>query len=171
MRLTLGFFWGSAKSFAHLGGVGVLPKAVTTPPHKGDLMFNGPRRNRFIALVVACLAVVGASVAFAGTKDYRPVVINTASNVAYGSTGDARASGDTQQNIGCNLQGYDSGIYAYCEARNSAGVSRYCTSYSTSLVQAAAATSPGSYLYFAWNGGTCTEISAVNNSRYRPVTP
>ena len=118
------------------------------------------------------LCVIGAAThALAVFKMTSTVVLGTG-NFA-GTPGDARASSDSMQYIGCVIAGRPSGVTGACSARNSAGVTRSCGfSSAGGFAQAVASISTFSNIAI-WHdtGGNCTTVQVDNNSYNRPVTP
>jgi len=85
--------------------------------------------KKAVAILLGLGVVAGATHALAGRKLPNTVVIN--GNNFAGTPGDARASADTQQYIGCVIGGNSQGFTGFCAAKNSAGVTKTCAFNST----------------------------------------
>ena len=95
------------------------------------------------------------------------------SSYAEGAIGDARASSDSHEYIGCATIAPTSGsVYGWCAATDPTGHFVSC-SWSTAEQAAAVATlTPQSWIYFLINtNGTCGEIAVENLSYYQPAAP
>jgi hypothetical protein len=91
-----------------------------------------------------------------------------------GSPGDARASADNSQRIGCNVfANKGSTPYGFCFARDAAGNSRACSmGDATAFTAALASMTPASLLVVSFDAnGNCTGIEVSNSSNYTPMTP
>lgn len=114
--------------------------------------------------------LLAAGLTHAGTKYYLPVSVG--STYAWGSIGDARASSEPLQFIGCMIQ-MSTANSASCSARDAAG--DYLTCYTTDpdLIAAAAAVSSDSVVefYLASGTSTCRTINIINASQYAPRQP
>ena len=121
--------------------------------------------------IVIMAAVLGAaSVALAGEKASYPVVVGD--SYAYGTTGSARNSADTQQKIGCEIWAGPGYRNAYCAARNSSGVQRSCWTDDPQMLEVASTVTTDSYISFSFNtGGACTFIFVRNGSEMGPKQP
>jgi hypothetical protein len=118
-------------------------------------------------IVAAVLGVVATSQA--GQKLTQTVTVNTASRVAYGSLGSARASADTVQFIGCSALHTGATI---CTAKNSAGTSATCSTTDPAFRSAANSLNGDSRLEFGWNtSGACTYLQVENYSSWAPKQP
>jgi hypothetical protein len=126
-------------------------------------------------LLMGCAvgALVASTAAWAGFKSVTYVNINTTTRVAYGSMGSARGSTDTNQSIGCFVQGFSSGTNSvFCQAYNASNATVYCTSNAPAIVTAATTLSDSSYIYFTWDvNGACTGLTVSNDSSYAPRQP
>jgi len=123
--------------------------------------------KKAVALVGFLLA---AGLTHAGTKYSLPVTVG--STYAWGSIGDARASGDYLQYIGCMVQGATTNS-ATCTARDAAGHYLSCYTTDPDLIMAAAAISSDSVVefYLLSGTGTCRFINVNNASQYTPRQP
>jgi len=120
-------------------------------------------------LAVALLAI--GSLVRAGTKATGRVSI-TPGTLATGSLGDARASLDGNQYIGCIVQGVPGpGWFTNCLARDAAGNTLSCQSFDPTIAQAAQAVSSMSAITFNVSGINCTSVLVGNSSYNRPMTP
>jgi hypothetical protein len=122
-----------------------------------------------LAGALGVLAWTGESL-HAGTTVTVPVTV--LATQAYGVIGDARASADSTQYIGCEVYGDASGAAdAECYARDSAGTTLYCTTSSPAILQAAASIGVDSYIQFGVTGTACSFLRVTKASLYRPKTP
>ena len=124
--------------------------------------------------VVAMIGVGGS--AFAGAKNYGPVLINTSLRTASGSVGDARNSADSTQYIECAVQGYSASSggssVVVCWAQDVKRTMVSCFAFDAELRQAAAAINGDSTIQFDWDAnGRCTMIQATNGSTFSPKQP
>lgn len=116
-------------------------------------------------LIGTMVAGALATTAIAGFKTGQQVVIADASKMANGELGTVRNSADTVQYIGCTVQG-DAGS---CTARNSAGLTRSCSTTETKWLNTMRALDGDSYLTFKWDAnGKCTYVSVQNSSTSAP---
>ena len=126
-------------------------------------------RQGLVALAACTLSVA----AFAGAKSFAQVSINDAQSQANGDMGYVRNTADSVQMIRCYINGSGQGqANANCMARNSAGVTRSCsTNYDRWLTIIASITSDSNIL-FRWNAdGRCTMIIVDNSSTFAPKQP
>jgi hypothetical protein len=115
-------------------------------------------------LIASFLVIGAAGIAYAGYKTTYLVSVDAPNRTAYGSMGDARASSDSLQYIGCSYAGYSTYGSGTCNARNSAGQSVYCYTSDAPMLAAIASVNDG-YLYFQWDAnGKCTYIYSSNSS-------
>jgi hypothetical protein len=129
--------------------------------------------KRLLWMAVVTASLLTARVSSAGFKSDSQVYVSTASTIAIGAMGSARAAADATQYIGCINEGYSTGTqYILCFARNSAGAYGSCTSSDPRLISAAASITSSSFLEFAWNSaGTCTFLEVMDTSYFPPVVP
>jgi hypothetical protein len=130
-----------------------------------------------IGLATAAACALTAT-AYAGLKLHNEVVVNAAGRTAHGSTGDARASADTHQVIGCFLYQNSStaeSLAGACEAVDANGnyVSCFFPSAAISgFAKVLATTSATSYYYFQWDTtGACTYVYTNVESDFTPIAP
>ena len=123
--------------------------------------------NKAIAWMGFLLA---AGLTHAGTRQYLAVSVGT--TYAYGSIGDARASADSLQFIGCFVQTSTSNS-ATCAARDAANDYLSCYTTDPNLIAAARSISSDSVIEFYTPSGssTCRTINVNNSSQYAPRQP
>ena len=121
-------------------------------------------------LAAATSLLVAMTSSFAGKKTAFPVTVNYAFQFASGTIGDARASADTNQMIGCGVTSSPTnGTGMNCWATDSAGNTATCYSYNAELVKAAQAIGNDSYIFFYFDAsGFCTYLNVSGSSHYRP---
>ncbi len=112
-------------------------------------------------------------VARAGLKETGDNYVYTdGSTYAEGSVGDARASSDGNQYIGCTIDTYSTGVPVVgCFARNAAGTGIGCSTTNANFVAVAAGITANSYLAFDASSGTCTFLEVADYSYFTPTTP
>ena len=125
---------------------------------------------------VAAVALVAGTLslgAVAGMRTISQVKISDAQGWATGDLGYARSTGDTVQYIGCYINGSGSGAATgVCTARNSANVTRSCSTTQSKWLDIIASLNGDSNLYFRWGSdGKCTMIIVENNSTLAPKQP
>jgi len=127
--------------------------------------------NRKVLLGVSIAALATATTAWAGYKGYYPVNVNTTSREAYGALGDARASADATQYIGCAVTGYGvTGVSLACYAQDAAGNYGSCSTTDSGLITAATGLTANAFVDFVWDStGKCTYLRVFTGSQYRPV--
>lgn len=127
-------------------------------------------RLRYAVGAMIWLAVGSAHAGFTITTG---VVVDTTNRIVLGTAMMARAAPDTLSYIGCYVEGFSSGAaIAICGARNSAGVSGFCSSSAPAIVQAVANSGPNSYYDFRWDTSSICISVQVNNSSYSgPLQP
>jgi len=117
------------------------------------------------SIAVALAAAVLSTTAFAGFKSGQNVVISTGSRFANGDAGYVYRSDDTVQYIVCRA----SNSTGSCYARNRDGVTRSCSTTSSTLLANIRSMNGDSYIYFKWDeDGTCTTVTVENGSTTRP---
>jgi hypothetical protein len=124
----------------------------------------------FIALGAAAFAAT----AYAGRISTGPVGVS--GSFGYGNLGDARASADDQQMIGCNTFGWAQTTgpgYVFCWAVTAEGKQLACSKQdNASFVNAASAVGPASYISFGVDKeGYCDSLDVQNFSAYTPMVP
>ena len=123
--------------------------------------------------IALALALV-ATPALAGNKATAPVQYSLHSDGSFsfsGSVGDARASADGNQFIGCSFTG-STIASGYCYAVDALGRGNYCLLGTDPQLRAVATIGPMSWISVdsdARNG--CINVRVDNFSYYRPVTP
>ena len=127
------------------------------------------KRTPILIAALAC-AVVGGT-ASAGFKLSGPVVIS--GTLAFGTVGDARASANTVEYIGCSVTGSTtSGLSATCGARDANSNNKSCSTSDPGLVQVAANVKAFSWIAFTHNtSGQCLTLAVYNYSYYPPMVP
>jgi hypothetical protein len=127
-------------------------------------------RFRLGSGVIACASVLllPSTSAVAGVDSPRFVIISGAS--ASGSFGSARNSADSVQYMGCTVASDASGVSgAVCFARDSASVTRSCTTSVPEQMAIIRSLGSDSYLAFFWNSaGQCTSVSVYDGSNMQP---
>jgi len=122
------------------------------------------------------LALV-ATAASSGTVTPVAVTVQVNTNLsgaAIGAMGQARQSANSQEYIGCGIQKSQTTTgsvtsYAFCQARNAAGVSGICSTQDAALMDAIHGIADNSYLSFYWNtSGQCTRIIVSTHSYFIP---
>ena len=128
---------------------------------------------RTLPLLAAVASTLLATTAWAGYRYAVPVQINVLGRTAKGSLGDARASADTRQVIGCRvLSGAGGGSTVSCYATDAAGTSVQCSSADASLIATGRALTGDSLLTFTWDpAGTCTSLQIEVYSSNTPLQP
>jgi len=125
-------------------------------------------------LAAAAIALFAAS-AFAGEKNHITVELNTTTRTAYGSMGDARASSDSAQYIGCSLSENGGVLTGLCEVEDSGQHTASCYIPSAQLnafAQVLATQTTAAYFYFQWNAsGQCTYVYSSSESVWTPMVP
>ena len=123
-------------------------------------------------LAVLCIGALTGT-AWAGMKFVDQFYINTTYSYAYGSMGSARASTDSNQQIGCTT--YNSGgtdNYGYCSARDPSGTYKQCSWSGSQWTTTINAMTASSWIWFYWDAnGNCTFITLQNDSSQLPSTP
>jgi hypothetical protein len=119
------------------------------------------------------LALVAAP-ALAGYRQTAPVRITLnadGSGEFSGSLGDARASSDGVQYIGCAF-GSGSGPWGWCYAVDAAGSNAWCLLNSAAQLQALGVIGSSSHLHVYYDRSfNCTSLQVDNFSYSRPATP
>jgi hypothetical protein len=128
------------------------------------------------AISVAVL-LLGSSPAMAGLVQPAPVSVTLFSIGGGRASGDmatARFSKDSVAFIGCGVRRIYSidgsfGVFGFCEARTSSGVTGTCFSQDPALIESLASISDYSFIVFSWNAsGACTSIGNSTQSVYLP---
>jgi hypothetical protein len=122
--------------------------------------------------IVACAAL--ASTALAGYKFHANPPVLVTSSSGSGILGDARASANNIERIGCLTYGYAGSTsgYTFCSAVDAGYKNAACSSTNPSIVQAASAIGPASSITFRFDAsGTCTSLDVQNFSEYTPMVP
>jgi hypothetical protein len=124
------------------------------------------RRNSkgFLASALA-LGLLGAAAASAGQRTAYVVVVDDNLRFAGGSLSGAHNSADRVQHIGCFVDRQ----FISCIARDSAGLTRSCTTSDAAHVATARAINSTSRVSFTWNvDGTCASLTITNSSIVPP---
>ncbi|MCP3063203.1 hypothetical protein LXT21_30945 [Myxococcus sp. K38C18041901] len=122
---------------------------------------------------IGITALIGTA-AWAGAKNYDPVIIDLATDRASGSLGDARNSADTRQFIGCSITTtVGSAPILGCFAYDVAGTYFACSSTNSDLLATARSITTDSFISFNRYPGTatCSVLSVVNASLGAPKQP
>jgi hypothetical protein len=126
-----------------------------------------------IVIAFAALALA-TTAAFAGSRSPQPVsvTLNADNSGSFrGNIGDARASTDANQEIGCTVGG-STVLWAYCTATQADGRAAWCLLNSPQQLQAVAAIGPLSTVSVSFDKyQNCTQVEIDNYSYNRPVTP
>lgn len=115
----------------------------------------------------------------AGLKGYFPVIIGTpGSYKASGSMGSARNGPGTLAYIECDVLSFNQSLGSLtpplltCAARDNAGQTYACTTYDTTLVEAARGLTENAYLEFKGNSsGQCNSLEIAVSSDNEPKAP
>lgn len=128
-------------------------------------------------IAIFCLAALFASsgLAIAGLRFTSEVYVSDTYRSAGGSMTDARGSADTRQFIGCyhyyDTLGGATPYVGFCQAANSAGLTRSCSTTNSAIVQSIRSISAESNISFSWNSdGTCRYVLVDNNSYFKPAS-
>jgi hypothetical protein len=128
-----------------------------------------------LAAAVALATLTCSALAFGGSKYSLPVVVDLATNNAYGAIGSARASSDSNQIIGCETVGLSAGpenTYGYCFAYDANANLGMCNWTGATWATAVASITPMTRLNFSWDSsGNCTQIDIGNWSFFPPPVP
>src|SRR4051794_28650792 len=113
-------------------------------------------------LLVSSIAIAGAcfvsASANAGFVQREPVTINEPWGIMGGSLTSARWSGDTQQNIQCNVTA-DTSIWGICFGTDAAGTGHACTAKNDEQLRVMASVGPASLVVFQWQAdGRCAFV-------------
>lgn len=112
---------------------------------------------RSILAVAAVLATLTAAPVQAGWKQNYPVRI--VGNVASGSIGSARNSGDSTQWIECSIDASSSGSWGQCFAKTATGATLICGTSDPNMLAAIANLKSYGHVEFTSAGGACTRIT------------
>lgn len=129
-------------------------------------------RTKTLAIALALVAAP----ALAGNRQSAPVTISFSpdgSGSFSGALGDARASGDSSQWIGCAFgAGTSNAPWSYCYAVDAAGHNAWCYANNAPQLQVVGLIGPSSKLtvYFD-RSGNCSSIQVDNFSYTRPTSP
>ncbi|MCC7248507.1 MAG: hypothetical protein IT473_07785 [Lysobacter sp.] len=131
------------------------------------------KTTRAIFCMAALCALSGAVTA--GLRFTSEVYVNDTYRSAGGSMTDARGSAETRQFIGCyhwyDTLGGATPYVGFCQAANSAGLTRSCSSTNYAIVESIRSISAESQIGFSWNAdGTCRYVIVTNNSYYKPAS-
>ncbi len=130
------------------------------------------KKTTMIAAALFSLTLSSVT-AWAGKHWGTEVVIDATSMKAYGSMGTVRASADSYQEIGCQVQGLAGALTTVvCEAVDSSNQHVLCGTTDQSIVQVAQSIASNSFLSFQWDvNGTCTALVVYNSSHNDPIQP
>lgn len=131
------------------------------------------KKTTMIASALFSLSTLSSITALAGSHWGTEVVIDTTNMKAYGSMGTVRASADSYQEIGCQVQGFaGASTKVVCEAVDSSNQHVQCGTTNQSIVQAAQSIASNSFVSFQWDvHGTCTVLEVFNYSHNDPIQP
>jgi hypothetical protein len=122
--------------------------------------------------VLACSALLlVVAPAWAGMSYYSQVEVYVAGPDSYasGTPSSARASADTTQYIGCDLDASKGGqLMAECHAMDSAGTEAWCSTQDPALVEVIKTVTPSTFVWFHGNGGECATVYVSRDGRYLP---
>ena len=128
-------------------------------------------------MIIFCIAALCSTsgLALAGLRFTEEIFVNDNYKTAGGTMTDARSSADTRQFIGCYHWSTTSvggaPLQGFCQASNSAGLTRSCSTTNSNLIQSIRSISSESYINFTWNtDGTCGYVFVSNNSYYKPAS-
>lgn len=129
------------------------------------------------SMAIFCVAALCAfsGMVMAGLRFTSEVFVNDTYKSAGGTMTDARASVDTRQFIGCyhwyDTLGGATPYVGFCQASNSAGLTRSCSTTNYAIIESIRSISAESNIGFAWNtDGTCRYVMVTNNSYYKPAS-
>jgi hypothetical protein len=136
-------------------------------------------RVKYLVLTIAMLLVSG--LVFAGYLQPAPVQVTVnqdGSGQALGDMVTARFSDNSLELIGCGVRNIDDGAggvieFGFCQAvmddGSEDGLSGFCNTFNSGLLNAMKATSDFSFVTFSWNDqGECTRIGFSTQSFYLP---
>lgn len=131
------------------------------------------KKTTMIASALFSLSTLSSVTALAGKHWGTEVVIDAVNRKAYGSMGTVRASADSYQEIGCQVQGLAGALTTVvCEAVDSSNHHVQCGTSNQSIVQAAQSIASNSFVSFQWDvQGTCTALVVYNSSHNDPIQP
>jgi len=132
-------------------------------------------KKRILILAGVALSVIVPVAVKAGLKSTSTVSVGTTG--ASGSKGDARASGDGNQYIGCRIY-YNAGnsgatTLAQCFAHDSASGFFWCQSSLPEVLTVVSSINDASYVSIGApsSGSTCSYVQVDSLSYSRPMTP
>lgn len=131
------------------------------------------KKTTMITAALFSLSTLSSVTALAGKHWGTEVVIDAAKMKAYGSMGTVRASADSYQEIGCQVQALAGTLTTVvCEAVDSSNHSVQCGTTNQSIVQAAQSIASNSFVSFQWDvHGICTALEVFNYSHNDPIQP
>jgi hypothetical protein len=135
--------------------------------------------KRIVGAATAASLITGSAMALAGEKVLDTVTVNKTNSFAYGSVGDARASADQSQYIGCVSFGDNYGSstpsgYCYAQDASGSGSYVYCWWSGVAQGQSVSSISNISLIEFSWTSGfypECGYVRVDNSSYYTPSVP
>jgi hypothetical protein len=125
-------------------------------------------------ILVGCAltsVLLTGEVSWAGRKVPGAVIIDLDDSEVRGGVGAARNSGDTVQEIGCEVSSSGGVETLYCWGKTAAGVSRACLTRNTVMVSTAKTIGTDSYIRFQYSGGSCVFLTVSNGSLFEPKAP
>jgi len=128
------------------------------------------KRNvaKWVILLGAAVLVIGS--ARAGMRAADPVTLG--GGWASGNLGQARASDNYNEAIGCYLFSYTDFVYIDCIGRDGAGNSLTCFSSNPNFIAAVQASAGDSYIAFhVDDNGGCDMMQVTNSSVFAPKEP
>ncbi|MEQ1512809.1 MAG: hypothetical protein ABL934_09040 [Lysobacteraceae bacterium] len=130
--------------------------------------------RRLMATLCTAALFASSGLVMAGLRFTSEVYVSDAFRGAGGSMTDARGSADSRQFIGC-YHYYDSlgatPYLGFCQATNSTGLTRSCSTTNSAIVQSIRSISAESNISFSWYAdGTCRYVVVDNNSYYKPAS-
>ncbi|MHA7630776.1 hypothetical protein [Corallococcus sp. M7] len=128
------------------------------------------KQTLIAGLAVAALGL--GTTAWAGFKFTSTVNVLPTAQMAFGSLGSARNSGDTRQLIGVSTMTTLGGETMTAFAEDASGNYVACNSSRASFIAAARAVKSDSYVYFMWDAsGECTQLMVDTASYFDPKAP
>ena len=135
-------------------------------------------RTKIVQKALVGAALLLAFSDYAGYKIHYSVSVNTSSRTAFGSTGDARASANSTESIGCYIaqnSATSEVLFGGCNATDVNGNSVYCyfpSAVVNSYAKVLAANGSNAYYFFQWDASSaCTYVYSTTASDFTPLTP
>lgn len=121
---------------------------------------------KFVKSFSAFFLLSGFSNAWAGATFSHEVAVSD--TYLRGGLSAVSNSSDTTQYVGCYTNSYDAGAMVVCIGRDAQGVVKSCidSSPNEATLNAVASISNSSYVYAAFENGTCNRISVHSSSAF-----